>query len=476
VADRVPPHSLDAEAAVLSAIFLDSAALDRVHDRLRSHHFYADANRWVYEAIVDLRLGGLAVDIVLVSNWLRDRSRLAQVGGTPYLAMLADATPAVANIEEHAKVVVEKWRVRELIRVGAQAQLEGYAPLDNPQELFERIEQEISSITHDTLAPREEALRTIHGRALTRISNARARGESITGVATGFTVLDRMTGGLFDSDLTIVAGRPGLGKTSFAQSLAANVARPKQLRDDSIELGHAVLFCTLEQPREQLAQRFASHEAEFDVKTWRAQRITEEAWQKMSGSFAAIERLPIYIDDTPALTLGDLRSKVRRLKRQIERGITAGDLLVPSKPLRVVIVDYLQLMRGVRERGDTREREVASITQGLKNMAKQEGIAVMALSQLNRELEKQKDRRPQLKDLRESGSLEQDADNVWFLYRESYYDRNTPDERLAELDIAKQRNGPNATIELIFKKEFTRYYSLAGDQEIDEFDDFGEAG
>jgi replicative DNA helicase len=474
VSERTPPHALDAEAAVLSAILLDSAVLDRVHDRLRPHHFYADANRRVYDAIIDLRLGGLAVDVVLVSNWLRDRGRLAQVGGTPYLGMLQDATPAVAHVEEHARVVVEKWRLREMIRIGGQAVAEGYQPIDNPQELFERIEQQVAEVTHDTLAPREEVLRTIASRVLTRIANARARGESITGVPTGFTMLDRVTGGLFDTDLTIVAARPGLGKTAMMQSLAANVARPKRRADGSIEVGHAVLFCTLEQPREQLMMRFASHEAEFDAKLWRAPRLNEDAWMKLSGSFGAIEHLPIYIDDTPALTLGDLRSKVRRLKRQIERGIDAGSLLVPSKPLRLVIVDYLQLMKGIREKGDSREREVASLSMGLKNLAKQERLAVVAVSQLNRQLEKNKDKRPQLQDLRESGALEQDADNIWFLYRDSYYNRDSPDQTSAELDIAKQRNGPNAIIELAFKREYMRYYDLA--QEYDEFDDFGEPG
>jgi replicative DNA helicase len=476
VTDRVPPHSLDAEAAVLSAILLDAAALDRVHDRLRPHHFYADANRWVYEAIIDLRLGGLAVDIVLVSNWLRDRNRLAQVGGTPYLALLADATPAVAHVENHAAIIVEKWRLREVIRIGTQAIAESYTPLDKPQELFERVEREIAEVTHDTRAPREEVVRTIASRVITRIAHARARGEAITGTPTGFALLDRVTGGLFDTDLTIVAARPGLGKTALAQSLAANIARPKRRTDGSVELGHAVLFCTLEQPREQLAMRFASHEAEFDGKLWRAQRLKEADWMTLSGSFGAIEHLPIYIDDTPALTLGDLRSKVRRLKRQIERGIEMDSLLVPSKPLRLVIVDYLQLMKGIREKGDTREREVASLSMGLKNLAKQEELAVIAVSQLNRQLEKNKDKRPQMQDLRESGALEQDADNVWFLYRDSYYNRESPDQTSAELDIAKQRNGPNATIALVFKKEYTRYYSLAGESEYGEFDDYGEPG
>jgi replicative DNA helicase len=247
------------------------------------------------------------------------------------------------------------------------------------------------------------------------------------------------------------------------------------VRHEQTELGYAVLFCTLEMPREQLVMRIASHEAEFDAGLWRRPRVTEEAWQKIFGSFDKLKDLPVYVDDTVALTLGELRAKVRRLKRQVERTNADGTALIPSKPLKLVVVDYLQLMKGQREKGDTREREVASLSNGLKNLAKQENIVVIAVSQLNRELEKQKDRRPQLKDLRESGALEADADNIYFLYRESYYDRNTTERLSAELDVAKQRNGPSGLVELIFRQEYTRYYSAAGEVG-DEFDDYYDDG
>ena len=471
MSDRVPPHSLDAEAAVLSAIFLDAAALDRVQDILLPVHYFADANRWIYEAMCDLRLRGLAADIVTVAEWLRDRKRLGQIGGTPYLAQIADATPHVANVEEHAQIVVVKWRLRQLIAIGSTAVAQAYAPVEKPQELLESVEQQLSDVTHQGQRIREEAVRTIASRVITRISRARDRGEAITGIQTGFAALDRLTGGLFESDLVVVAARTGLGKTSFAQSLACNVARRKRRADETFELGHAVLFCTLEQPRDQLVMRIASHEAEFDARLWRRPRVTEEDWRKISGSFAFLEHLPLYIDDTPALTLAELRAKVRRLKRQVERTMSDGTALVPSKPLKLVIVDYLQLMTGIREKGDTREREVASLSKGLKILAKQEDVCVVALSQLNREVEKQKDRRPQMKDLRESGAVENDADNIYFLYRESYYDRNTNQKLAAELDVAKQRNGPNGTIDLIFRQEFTRYYSAA-DEVSEGFEDW----
>ena len=472
--DRLPPHDMDAEAAVLSAIFLDPAALDRVQDMLGHEQFYSTANAHIYEAIADLRLAGNAADPVLVANWLRDRNRLAEVGGTPYLAQIVDATPAVANVEEHAQVIVVKWRLRQMIAICQAAAAAGYAPVEHPQELLEKVEQQIADVTHQGQRMREEAARTIAGRVLDRIARARARGEAVTGISTGFPALDRLTGGLFESDLIIIAARPGLGKTALAQSLACNVARPR-LRHEQAELGHAVLFLTLEQPREQLVMRIASHEAEFDAGLWRRPRVTEEAWQKISSSFDKLRNLPVYVDDTVALTLGELRAKVRRLKRQVERSNADGTALIPSKPLKVVIVDYLQLMKGQREKGDTREREVSSLSQGLKNLAKQEHLVVIALSQLNRELEKQKDRRPQLKDLRESGSIEQDADNVYFLYRESYYDRNTTERLSAELDVAKQRNGPNGLVDLIFRQEYTRYYSAAGEVG-DEFDDYFDDG
>jgi len=456
---------------VLSAVLLKPESHDRVQDILAPEHFYADANRWIYEAVTELRLGGFPADIVLVANWLRDRNRLAQVGGTPYLAQIADATPEVANVEEHARIVAEKWRLRQMIAVAQTAVAAGYAPVEHPQALLEKVEQQIADVTHQGQRMREEAARTIASRIITRIARARERGQAITGIPTGFPALDRLTGGLFESDLVIVAGRPGLGKTSYAQSLACNVARRKQKANGTIELGHAVLFCTLEQPREQLVQRIASHEAQFDARVWRRPRVTEEDWRNISGSFAFLEHLPLYIDDTPALTLGDLRAKVRRLKRQVDRGIADQNALIPSKPLKLVIVDYLQLMKGVRERGGNREQEVAGLSQGLKNLAKQEQVCVVALSQLNRELEKNKDKHPQLKDLRESGAIEQDADSVCFLYRESYYDRETNEKLRAELDVAKQRNGPNGIVELIFRQEYTRYYSAAGEVG-DEFDDW----
>lgn len=472
MSDRIPPHDLDAEAAVISAILLDTDRYDVVGDFLEPGHFYADANRLVYEAIVDLRMQGKPADIVLIAGWLRDRGRLDQVGGTPYLAQLSDATPAIANILEHARAVVEKWRLRQLIATAQSAVAHAYANVENAQEFCEKVEEEIGDIAHRDDRVREELARTIIGRSVTRLADARARGETVGGIPTGFTMLDRLTGGLFPSDLTIVAGRPGLGKTSFAQSIACNVARPRFRGDGSVKLGHAVLFASLEQPRSQLAERLAGHEGEFDVGLWRRPRVTDGDWQKMVGSFGYLEHLPIYIDDTVAISLRELRAKIRRVKREVARGIEHGDAVVPSLPLGVVVVDYLQLMKGDRRGNDSREREVAGLSAGLKNLAKQEDVAIVALSQLNRAVEAQKNKRPELKDLRESGAIEQDADNVLMLYRESYYDPGTTEKLTAECIVAKQRNGPTGVVELVFREKYTRYYNLESDGEWSEYDQF----
>lgn len=459
-----PPQDMDAEAAILGGIFTDASVLDQVALELRADHFYADANRLVYEACLALQLAGHKPDIVLVASYLRDRNRLGQVGGGPYLAQLADATPIAGQLKAYCDIVRDKWRLRQLISAAKETVVLAYAPVENAQQLLEQHEQKVAELSHQGEVKKVEAVRTIGARVLENMRAARERGDMVMGIRTGLGAFDQMTGGLFTTDLNVVAARPGMGKTAFALSIACHIARPKRRADDSIVLGDGVLFCTLEQPREQLVQRIAAHEGDFDSKLWRSSRLREEDWTTLKKSWFGLEKLPIFIDDTPMLTLLQLRAKVRALKREISSQRT----VVESNPLKVVIVDYLQLMQGVRERGDSREREIASLSAGLKNLAKQENLVIIAVSQLNRALESQKDKRPALKDLRESGAIEQDADNVYFLYRESYYDRAATDQRLAVLDIAKQRNGSTGSIELSFKKETGRFTGLIDSEYYDD--------
>jgi replicative DNA helicase len=481
---RVPPNDLDAEAAVLSAVLLDADAFDRVQEVLGAEHFYSDANRRIYEAVLDLKsMTGQPVDIVSVSGWLRDRNRLAQVGGTPYLAQLADATPAIAHVENHARIIREKWRLRQLISVCQRVTAEGYAGCEDVQAFVDSAEQSIFDIArvpaHSTMISAKDA---IH-RAFNILTETKNRGGGVTGIETGFRELDRMCSGLHPGDLYIVAGRPGMGKTSFVLNLAVNVASPRGAHRENPgdfeapaeEPGHGVLFCSLEMPKEQLAARLLAAEARVDMAGIRSAQLQREDWSKLTSAAAELSKLPLWIDDTPALTLLDLRAKIRRLQAEIGR----GDSHVPARKLGLVAIDYLQLMQGRRDAG-SREQEISELSRGLKQLAKEMSVPVLALSQLNRAVETRttKDKRPQLSDLRESGAIEQDADAIMFIYRDFYYFKENADKRhIAEIIIAKQRNGPTGSFETRFTEAYTRFDNLANEEyDFDEMDQFSNVG
>jgi len=404
---RVPPHDLDAEAAVLSAALMSSDAFDQVCDVLRPEHFYSDANRRIFEAIVELQTAGRPVDIVSVASYLRDRERLQQVGGTPYLAQLSDAIPAVAHVEAHAKVVSEKWRVRQLIATCQRFAAQGYGDCGEVQAFIDEAEQAVFDIAR---IPESTAVRpvreAIHG-AFNILSEAAKRGQGITGIPTGFDKLDRKCAGLHKGDLYIVAGRPGMGKTAFVLNMAVNVASPRRVKSaDASDLlgagdieqpGWGVGVFSLEMPREQLASRLLGGEARVDVGRLRSGNIRQDDWIKLTEAAARIERLPIWLDDTPALGLLELRAKIRRLKADIERRTEDGP---PAQELGLVVIDYLQLMQG-RRNAASREQEISELSRGLKQLAKEMQLPVLALSQLNRSVEtRSTDKRPQLSDLR----------------------------------------------------------------------------
>lgn len=483
VGGRVPPHDLDAEAAVLSSVLLSVEAFDQACELLRPEHFYSDANRRIFEAVVELQAQNRPVDIVSVATWLRDRERLQQVGGTPYLAQLTDATPAIAHVEAHARVVREKWRLRQLIATCQRFAGEGYGDCGDVQLFVDRAEQAIFDIAR---VPEATAVRpvkeAVHG-AFDLIVAASKRGEGITGIPTGFNLIDRRTAGLHDGDLYVVAGRPGMGKSAFALNIAVNVAMPRRVTTaepddpyaagDVEQPGYGVAVFSLEMPREQLASRLLASEARVDASRIRSGHIRNEDWNKLTDAAARIGRLPVWLDDTPALTLLDLRAKVRRLKAEIGRGTGEQPR---AQRLGLVVIDYLQLMQGRRDAGN-REQEISELSRGLKQLAKEMQVPVIALSQLNRSVETRttKDKRPQLSDLRESGAIEQDADTILFIYRDEYYSAESPDRGIAEIIIAKQRNGPTGKVKTRFSAEFTRFDNLA-DQEydFDEFDDFAD--
>ncbi|MBM4362369.1 MAG: replicative DNA helicase, partial [Deltaproteobacteria bacterium] len=456
---RVPPHDLDAEGAVLSSVLLSSEAFDQVYDVLRSEHFYSDANRRIYEAIVELNSAGRPVDVVAVAGWLRDRERLQAVGGTPYLAELTDATPAVAHVASHARVVREKWRLRQLIATCQRVAAEGYGDCGEVQGFIDGAEQAIFEIARvpEALAvrPVKEAL---HG-AFDLLVIASKQGTGITGTPTGFTQIDRKIAGLHAGDLYIVAGRPGMGKTSFVLNVAVNVASPRTAPGGEETPGRAVGFFSLEMPRVQLASRMLAVESRVDASNIRSGSLKGDDWNKLTDAAARLGKLPVYLDDTPALGLLDLRAKVRRLKADVGRGAGDGP---PADGVGLIIIDYLQLMQGRRDAA-SREQEISELSRGLKQLAKEMGVPVMALSQLNRSVETRttKDKRPQLSDLRESGAIEQDADTIFFIYRDEYYFPESPDKGIAEIIVAKQRNGPTGTVKVRFSAQYTRFDNLA---------------
>ena len=474
-AGRVPPAAPDAEAAVLSSCLLSPEALDNVQEILESDHFYDPRHRHVFEAMLGLLEASRAVDTVSVAGVLRDRGRLEQAGGAAYLAELVDATPAVAHVEEHARSVREKWRLRSLIATCQRVAAEGYGDTGDVQTFVDGAEQAIFELARvkgeSPIVPVKEAIKV----AFDVLTKARQRGGGVTGFSTGFAVLDQRTSGLHKGDLYIVAGRPGMGKTAFVLNLAANLAAHHAQPDErgEAQTGAGVAFFSLEMPREQLAARLLASEARVNVSSLRSGQIQAEDWNRLTEAAGRLGRLPIWLDDTPAVSLLDLRAKIRRLQAELVRD---------GRELGLVAIDYLQLMSG-RKGANSREQEISEISRGLKQLAKEMQIPVLALSQLNRGVENRgtKERRPQLSDLRESGAIEQDADAIMFVYRDEYYNPDGPDVGKAEIIIAKQRNGPTGKVDLRYTKECTRFDNLEReaydfDEEFDGFQDAALGG
>jgi replicative DNA helicase len=455
---------LDAEAAMISAMMLDGAKYDDVISLCRPDQCYSDANHRIFEAIAELREANKPIDVVTLANALQASGRLAQIGGTPYLAQIQDAVPYVANVAEYATIVREKWRLRQAL---ARAQTliatirAGSIPDDEVQALLEEAEFAFGELAHQqqtkNLVPIKESL----AEALQNLQAMSKRGVAITGTPMKLAPLDKATSGLHDSDLYIVAGRPGSGKTSFAMGIAVNVAEQEE----------GVAVFSLEMPTTQLVTRMLSSDTRIPFNTFRQPNQISNHWNSITSSVATMEKLPIWIDDTGGITISEIRARVRKLKADIANNRVGN---VKCKRLKLVVVDYLQLVHGNLGGGrQNREQEVALISRSLKLLAKQEQISVMALSQLNRSSETRKgsDKRPQLSDLRESGAIEQDADTVMFVFRPSMYAEDQSLEGWAEIIIGKQRNGPVGIHKLAFAKECVRFDVLAG-TEFDEYDGF----
>jgi replicative DNA helicase len=467
VAGRVPPHNDDAEAAVLASVLTEVRAFDEVVEILPSGEaFYADANRRIYDTCVALHTEGQSVDIMTVSEVLKRQNMLQAIGGLSYLAHLVDKTPAVAHVAAHAAIVREKHRIRELITRCQMIAAEGYGDYGNAQEFIDKAEQSIYEIARTTSVKQAELLYDALQTAFKKLEIAIERGGGVTGLATGFTDLDKMTGGFHDGELILIAGRPGSGKTSMALNLAINAAAPKKQQAPGEELRdlgaiEGVFIFSMEMPGDQLANRIMCSEARVDVAALRQGHVQGEAWDRLVTSINEIGQYPLWIDDSPALTVLELRARVRRKQAEFNKRDADGKL---TQRVGLVLVDYLQLMKSTVHPNASREQQVSQISGDLKAMAKDLHLPVVGLAQLNRGTETRgtKDKRPQLADLRDSGSLEQDADVVLMIYRPAYYEEvGTEAHRkvkdIAEVLVRKQRNGPTGRVILTFLDYCTRF-------------------
>lgn len=459
---RVPPHNLDAESAVLSAVFLKQDEYDVVVGIIQAQHFYSDANRRIFEAFAALREQGQPLDIVTVGSWLQNQSKLQLIGGTPYLSQIVDSVPFVANVASYAEIVRDAWQKRQLIIHCQSFAAEAYVTELPGRELVQSAEHVLAELGTSGAVSAFARVGPVVDDEVHRMEEAKRLGLTGLGLSTGFRRLDEKTSGLHKGNLYIIAARPGHGKSSLVTNLAANIARKGE---------EGVGFFSLEMPKEQVAMRVACAERGIDTMLVLHNRLNDDGWTSLRLAARDIASMPLWIDDTAGLSLMELRARARKLQRDL----AAERMGVPCKRLGLVCVDYLQLMHGTRDRHDTREQEIGTITRGLKSLAKDLDVPVIALSQLNRDTEKQgKDHRPKLSSLRESGNIEQDADAVWFIYRPDMYDKEAPAGE-AELIIAKQRNGPLDTIEMTFRGASMRFYERIAGVAVDEFDDFDDA-
>jgi len=439
-AERVPPQAVEVEAAVLGAMLLDQEGISAVLEIIDDTAFYRDAHRKIYNAIVALYERNEPTDLLTLTTELNKRQQLADVGGAFYLAGLVDNVSTAANIEYHAKIVFEKSMSRKLINASTQIAQRAYEATENAEDLLDEAEQMIFALSERKLSRGFTHLNPILHDTFENIERLHAHSSSVTGVATGFTKLDEMTAGFQPGDLIIIAARPSMGKTA----LCLNIARNASI-DGKIGVG----IFSLEMASHQLAQRMLCSEARVDSHLMRTGRLPGDAWSNLSIAVGSLAQAPIFIDETPAISVTEVRSRARRLISEHDN-------------LGLLIIDYLQLMRGPRE-AENRQQEISAISRNLKALAKELNIPIVALSQLSRAVESRGDgqKRPQLSDLRESGAIEQDADVVLFIYRPSRYGQVEEHEKnRAEIIIGKQRNGPTGTVELVFLDHYAAFENL----------------
>ena len=433
---KIPPHSIEAEQAVLGGAFLDKEAWDKVVERVREDDFYRKDHRIIFRAISQLSDEGQPYDIVTVAEWLENHQLLDEAGGMRSLAALAENTPSASNISAYADIVRKRSILRQLISATSDINDTVFNPQGRSSEqILEFAEQTVFEIAEQENRGRKsyQSIKEYLKDALNRVDELFHKDSPITGIATGYDALDLKTAGFQRSDLIIIAGRPSMGKTALAINIAENAA---------IKEKHSVAIFSMEMPGEQLAMRMMSSLGRIDQHKVRTGKLDDEDWPRLTSAVSILQESKMFIDDTPALTPAELRARCRRISR--EHG------------LDLIVVDYLQLMQ-VAGTTENRATEISEISRSLKAMAKELKVPVIALSQLNRSLESRQDKRPVMSDLRESGAIEQDADVILFIYRDEVYDEESPDKGIAEIIIGKQRNGPIGKVRLTFLGQFTRF-------------------
>jgi replicative DNA helicase len=436
----VPPHDLDAEESVLGAMLVSENAIAIVSEMLRAEDFYRRSHATMYETILRVYAEGGTVDSITLINALQNKGQLDEVGGKAAVHTLASTVPAVANAYRYAEIVRDSSTYRNLIRAGTEIAQLGYERLGEPQELVDQAEQVVFSIADQRITSDFSPISTLLNESFERISQLHESGREITGVATGYRKLDKITAGFQPSNLIILAARPGMGKTSLALNIAAHVGIRENL---------PVAIFSIEMSRDEVTQRLMCSEGKVDSSRLRTGKLAPDVWPKLTAACSTLQEAPIYVDDTAGITALEIKAKARRLKAR-------------HPNLALVVIDYLQLMSG-GGRFDNRVNEISHISRQLKLIARDLEVPVLALSQLSRAVEQRpaKDRRPQLSDLRESGSIEQDADLVMFVYRDDYYDPESEHKGEAELIIGKHRNGPLDSVQLAYQGRYTRFANLA---------------
>ena len=441
--DKVPPHSIEAEQSVLGAILLDREILINISVSLQPTHFYKEAHRHIYQAMLDLYLDNHPVDMITVTEKLAAHGRLEEIGGLAYISTLVDMTPVISNAPAYAKIVYEKHLLRQLISLGSDMVASAFHASGDVADVLETAEQRIFKLSQQResrdAVPLVNVLHSIY-----ESLNAATTPGGVNGVPTGYRLMDRLTHGFQKGDLIILAARPSVGKTAFSLNLTMNAA---------VRHSVPVAFFSLEMPNEQLAMRMLCAESVVRSESVRNGSLTDADWDRLGAGIRDLSNAKIFIDDTPSLPVMELRSKARRLKAEQNIGL--------------IVVDYLQLLRHP-QRSENRQQEVAEITRVLKATARELEVPVLALAQLSRASEQRSDRRPNLSDLRESGEIEQAADLVMFIYREDYQNHDAPQAEgagLVEIILGKHRNGPTGQVPLVFRKEYGRFENAAMNME-----------